>query len=50
MLVTNLFLDDNEQIADILIADGFDPGTIFQSYLNLRTTHSEINFRGTHPY
>ena len=22
-------LDDNEQIADILIADGFDPGTIF---------------------
>ena len=39
MLVTNLFLDDNEQIADILIADGFDPGTIFQPYLNLRTTN-----------
>ena len=28
-VIFNLFLDDNEQIADILIADGFDQGTIF---------------------
>lgn len=46
-------LDDNEQIADILIADGFDPGTIFTVIYSLYQSTPFCNttgHRGAHFY